>query len=475
MAIHPVARAAVAATTILIVGCSSPFDQPPPFSDTSARMVPQPAGTRLASAFRDPDGAEKGPSPLDEHASPDDFVRFALYNSPQVEAEYQRWRAASERLPQVAALPDPRLNVGFFLDEVETRVGPQQARVSVQQTIPWPGKLQDRQDAASRAALAAWHRFEAVRLAVTERVVSTLHELAYLDAATSITRENLNLLGSLEEVIRARYRVGTGTHAELIRVQVELGQMEDRLAQLTAMRPAYVAELNAALNRDAAVPVPTLDALPGRVVTADPAALADLARQSNPRLLALDEQTEEQRVLTEVARKDGLPDLTVGLDYIVTNEAANPAIAESGDDPIMLSLGINLPLWRDKYDAGVRESIARRLAVSLDRADETNRIASAIHRAWFEHTDADRRVRLYEDTLIPKAEESLRASLAGFRAGDASFLDLLDTERSLLDFAVAAERARADRGKALARLNTLVGTTVATIPAPPGAPAEAHP
>ena len=47
---------------------------------------------------------------------------------------------------------------------------------------------------------------------------------------------------------------------------------------------------------------------------------------------------------------------------------------------------------------------------------------------------------------------------------NASFLDLLDTERTLLEFAVSAERARADRGQALARLNTLVGEAVPTEP-----------
>jgi outer membrane protein TolC len=402
---------------------------------------------------------------LTEGASADDFVRYALYHSPKVEAAYQRWAAAAERLPQVRSLPDPRVNFGFFLDEVETRTGAQQARVGVSQSFPWPGLLSDREDAAAMAARAAWRQFEAARLIVTQRVVETLHEVAYLDAAIRITGENLELLISFEEVVRARYRVGSGSHPELVRVQVELGQLEDRLAQLTALRPTYVADLNAALNRATDAPVEALIELPGRVASVDGPALAEIARRSNPVLLALDERIEEQRIRTDIARKEGLPDFTVGLDYIVTDEAINSSIAESGDDPILLSLGITVPLWRDKYDAGVREALARRLAVSYERADEANRITASIQRAWFEHTDADRRVRLFETTLIPKAEESLRASLTGFRAGETSFLDLLDTERTLLEFAVSAERARADRGQALARLNTFVGQSVPTEPA----------
>ncbi len=463
MAVRLAACAAGFAVVGIFGGCSSPFDAPRDAQTESVRTLTPDAFTLPESAYREttePDTLSA--INLTAESLPDDYVRYALYHSPAVEAAYQRWRASAERLPQVAALPDPRLTFGFFLDEVETRTGAQQARVGVQQAFPWAGKLQDREDAASRAAAAAWKRFESTRLSVAERVVSSLHDLAYLDRTTEITEDNLELLRSFEEVLRARYRVGVGSHPELIRVQVELGQLVDRLAQLRAMRPVYVAELNAALHRPSGTAVPQMVRLPGRVVAQSSEELIAIARQGNPELLALDEQIEEQRFLADVARKDGLPEVTVGLEYIFTNEAINSSMPESGDDPILLSFGMNVPLWRDKYEAGVRESIARRLSIAGERTDRANWIAASIQRAWFDHTDADRRVLLYEQTLIPKAEESLRASLAGFRAGETGFLDLLDTERTLLEFAVASERARADRGKALARLNTLVGEPVQT-------------
>ncbi len=468
MHLHAFQRASCALAAVWLVGCTSPLDRSNELRAPGGAAPPDGRATP-PSAYRaaehDAKGSSDGGPALIEGAGPDAYVTYALYHSPEVEAAYQRWRAATERLPQVRALPDPRLNVGFFLNEVETRVGPQQARVGVQQTFPWPGKLDDREDAAAWAARAAWWRFEATRLAVTQRVAEALYELAYLDAAIRITRDNLDLLGSFEEVARARYRVGAGSHPSVIRTQVELGQVEDRLAQLNALRPAYVTDLNAALNRPSSSALPPLNPLPDRLADGPPDALASMARQNNPALRALEEQVEQERRLGEVARKDGLPDLTIGLDYIVTGEAMDSSIPESGDDPILLSFGVNVPLWRDKYEAGVRESLARRLSVAHDRAGQANTIEAQVHRAWFEHTDAHRRVRLYESTLIPKAEESLQASLTSFQNGDSSYFDLLDTERTLLEFAVSAERARADRGRALARLNTLVGGSLPTRPA----------
>lgn len=448
-----IACALGAATGLLLTACASPLDSPRADRQPGAHTRPAGSESVPASAYRS-GGAEAGPA-LGEADSAEDFVRYALYHSPEVERAYQAWRAAVERLPQVRALPDPRADFEYDFRSDEAMIG-------AMQEFPWPGTLRGREEAAARGAASAWRAFEAVRLEVAERVTIAVHETAYLDAAIGITRENLDLLASLEQVIRARYRVGTGSHPELIRAQVELGELEDRLAALVALRPAIVAELNAALNRPMDAEVRAMGRIPGRVVRESAVALAGVARGANSDLLALDERVEEQRRLEGVARLEGMPGFGVGVEYTILENDMGGGL---DGDPVKLRAGMSIPLWREKYDAGVREAMARRLAISHEREGEANRVSAGVARAWFEHTDAHRRVGLYERTLIPKAEESLRASLAGFRAGETSFLDLLDTERTLLEFAMSAERARADRGIALAKLNRLVGSMIPTDPA----------
>lgn len=443
----------VVAYAAALGGCSSSLDR---LDGHTGRLVLR-GGPVPESAYRT-DGV---PAVLPElGGSAEAYVRYALMNNPGVEAAYQSWRAAAERVTQAGALPDPRLTVGAYLEEVQTRTGPQEASLGVQQSFPWPGTLGARESVAGERAMAAWWRFEAVRQDVSERVWAALHELAYLDHATAITRDNLELIESFEDVVRARYRVGTGQHTELIRAQVELGETEDRLAQLVAMRPSYEAALAAAVNLPAGTPLGPVPELGEDVVTASAEELAAIARSANPQLRALDRETAARREATGLAKKDGLPGFTLGLNYIVTGSGSNTADPNNGDDPVLLTLGISLPIDRVKYDAHVREAVAQRLSSALAHDDQANRVSAAVVRAWFEHTDAARRVGLYERTLIPKAEESMRSALAGFRAGDSSFLDVLDTERTLLGFALAGERARADRGIALARLERLVGRSL---------------
>ncbi|MGV6814481.1 MAG: TolC family protein [Phycisphaerales bacterium] len=467
MVVRQCMRASSAALGMFILaGCSSsPFDLPNSSSSSSAHRLVKPSDAQVLDSIYRPEKTSESSDSQRAHrldSTPESFVRSALFESPLVEQGYQRWRSASHRLPQVRSLPDPRLNIGFFLNEVETRVGPQQAKVGLQQTFPWLGKLQDREDAAAKGALAAWYQYQEVQLAVVAQVMVALHELVYLDHAIRITKDNEALLESFEEVVRARYRVGSGSHPEMIRVQVEFAQLQDRVLGLEALRPSYIARLNAVLNRPPEASIPEGIEIADVVSSIDAQQVEAMAQEWNPTLRSTHQRIEQARIKTDLAHKEGFPDLTVGLEYVLTDHAANPSIPESGDDPVMLTFGMNLPIWREKYDAGVREAIANRLSISRSLDAQTNALAAKVYKAWFEHTDADRRVRLYEESLIPKAQESLSASLAEFRTGDSEFLDLLDTERTLLEFSIAAQRARADRGKALATLNHLVGHPVPT-------------
>jgi len=446
-----------ALTAFILAGCSSssPFaTDTPELQQLEARSDPRPA--------REPDTPQVDPAlpVLDESSGLDDYLRYAALKNPGLEAAFQRWKATVERMPQVRALPDPRFTYGYYIAEIETRVGPMQHAIALSQTFPWLGKLQDLEDAAARAANVEYQRFEAAKLDLFYRVEAAYNDLFLLKRSIDIAGENIELLQQFEGVARARYRVGAAGHPDVIRLQVELGKLEDRLRQLRDLRAPSAARLNAALNRRSDTAVAWPSSVSGRVIDKGLDALLAMLRENNPRLEALDEQSERERINADIARKDGLPDLTVGLAYTVVGERSGVSIPGNGDDAFLASLSVNVPLWREKYDAGVREALARRLAVVNQRVEMTNRLTADLQQAIFEHNDARRRVELYRDTLIPKATESLHASLAGFEQGTADFLDLVDTERTLLEFQLGLERALVDRATSCAQIERLVGATV---------------
>ena len=211
-----------------------------------------------------------------------------------------------------------------------------------------------------------------------------------------------------------------------------------------------------------------------RVTQSDFAMLQEVLEERNPELLALGQEIERERINTAIARKDGLPDVTVGVAYTIIGDRDGVAISENGDDAVLASLSFNVPLARGKYSARVRESNARRLSLVSQRLEETNTLAAELQEALFGHHDAQRRVELYRDTLIPKSTESLQVSLAGFEQGISDFLDLIDTQRTLLEFQLAMERALVDRANTHARIEQLIGTRMAEI-GPESTPTESTP
>jgi outer membrane protein TolC len=404
--------------------------------------------------------SEAQPPELPEAPSLDDYRRHAMLQNPGLQAAYQRVVAALERVPQATALPEPRLTYGYFIRKVETRVGPQRHRLGVMQAFPWFGTLRLRGVAALAGAEAAAQRLEATRLRLAYRVADPYCELHYLAQAVAITKENIELLRYIETVARSQYRVRGAPYADVIRAQVELSKLEDQLRSLEDLRQPLAARLNAALDRPADAPVPWPQDLPaGRLGAADPTVLAWL-REASPELGALSAEIARQQAAVALARKGYYPGLSLGLSYIATGPALMPT-PDSGKDPVMAELGLTLPIWRSKYRGAEREARARQRSAEHALAERSNTLAAEAKMALFRLRDAERRIVLYRDSLLPKAKQSLEATQTAYTASKASLTDYVDAERVLLAFRLAYERARADRAQRLAELEMLVGRPLA--------------
>ncbi len=132
-------------------------------------------------------------------------------------------------------------------------------------------------------------------------------------------------------------------------------------------------------------------------------------------------------------------------------------VADSGKDPVVAGFSINIPLWREKYRAGVREAESRYNAARLERQDRSNLLTTDLELALFKFQDAQRKIALYRDALIPKADENVKVIQRSFEAGKSDFLSLIDAERMLLEFQLTYERAVADREQGLSTVEKLVG------------------
>jgi outer membrane protein TolC len=393
-----------------------------------------------------------------------DLLAYAETHNAGLRSAFERWTAALEQVPQSRALPDPKISYAWFLESVETRVGPQRQRFGISQTIPLFGKLGARGNVAIQASNMAAADFDRARLALRLRIMTLWNDYYYLGRAIETTQENVRLVTHLENVALAQYAAGRTSHASAIRAQVELGKLEDRLRTLRDQRSSLVAGLNAELDRPTRENIPWPDSIDSRSLPTSADSMQALLRQHNPQLMALRSRAARDSAEATLADKSAIPDLTIGAEYIETGPSTNPGTPDSGKDAALLMASINVPLWFGQYRAESAQADAQRAASAYALRQEETRLQAELERAHFEYRDAERRIELYAYTLLPKARQAFEVTEDAFTTGDASFLDLIDAQRTLLEFELSYERALADQSTRLAQLETLVGVELTTAP-----------
>jgi len=397
---------------------------------------------------------------IDDNSTLADYLRYAEASNPALKAAFHHWQAAVQKAPQAGALPEPRFSYSYFVREVETRVGPQSQRFGLSQALPWFGKLSLQKSAAGHQARSLEEKFNAARLELFYRIKSAFFDYYYLARSVEITRDNIKLLENVEAVSRKRYSAASGEFASVIKAQMELARLEDRLKSQLELRPVLFSRLNAALGRDPDLPLPWPARLPPVETDFDDQELSALLREHNPELKELKYLRQASRSAVELAGKNRYPDLNFGLDYIQTGRSVMAATPDDGKDPLMASFSINLPLSFGRYRAAEREAADRLAASEQVIRDRENQLLARLKMAVASLRDAERKTELYGQVLAPKAEQAVKASLQSFAAGQYDILEVIDAQRTLLEFQLAREKSLVERAKYLAEIDLLSGGTL---------------
>jgi len=392
-----------------------------------------------------------------------DYLQYAALRNAALEASFQNFKAALEQVPQAKSLPDPKFTYGYFIREVETRVGPQEQKFGIMQVFPWFGTIEARTGSAAAQAKAAKKRYDAEKLKLFWKVKEAFYEYVYLASAVDIAKQNLELLKHFEEVARTRYAAAAGGHPDVIRAQVELAKLEDILKSLEKLREPTVARLNAVLNRQSSEMLGWPEKEEFKLPKVDRQKVITILRQTNPELAAIDFEVAEAQSKVELAKRKFYPDIGVGVEWIETGSAVGSGVSGSGEDPLVLMFSMNLPIWTGSYKAAERQAQSNVIKARQQRTEAENTILARAEQVLYDFEDSNRKIMLYADVLIPKADELLEASEGAYRGGSVDFLSLVDAQRMKLDFQLKYERAVTDSQQKLAELEMLVGTELSTM------------
>ena len=382
------------------------------------------------------------------------YLEIAAENNPGLRAKFNEYLAALEKAPQIGALPDPQLAFGYFISPVETRVGPQQIRFSATQMFPWFGTLEARENVAIQSAKAKYEVFLESKSKLFHEVRSTYYNLYFNKQAINITRENLVILGSFQDLANVKVEAGKVSAVDEYRIEMEIADLENQLALLVDNQHLLEVMFMNLLNTENEIDILLPEVLWTSDIELTKEQALDSIRTKNHQLLSLSLQNQALDYRKELAEKAGKPNFSIGIDYIMIGTGENNL---AGTDAILFpKIGLTIPLYRNKYKAIVNEVMFLKEAKVSEETEQINLLETILERNWKDYLDADRRISLYlsQRDLASKAVKLLETEYA---TGNNNFEEILRMERKLLIYGLELEKARSDKQATISSINYITG------------------
>jgi outer membrane protein TolC len=389
--------------------------------------------------------------------SVDGLLEYARKN-PEYAAMRSEADAAAQRVYPAGALSDPLFRMelqnitndgtGGSFSLNPSNVG--STKYTILQPLPFWGKRDLKRDVAAADAEQAQGR-AAVTWAELAARIKTVYARLYLVARTgSLTREILDLLGQLETIAQVRYAGGLAAQQDVIRAQVERTSMRGELLVLESEEQGLRAAMNSLLARraDATLALPErLRSVPAPA-TIEPESLLDRLRGRNPELFTEDARIASAERSRELTYKNRYPDFALGVSPIQMGSR----IAQW---EVMLEM--NIPLQQEARRSQEREAESMVSAARLRKDAAVNRLTGELFENLAALRSAQRIERLTTTSLLPQAEATLQAALAGYETGKVDFATLLDAQRQIRKARQDVLTAQADAQMRLANIERLLG------------------
>lgn len=387
-------------------------------------------------------------------------INTAMQDNPNL-AQIQARSMAMAAIPsQVGTLPDPVISFTALNLPVDTfdiaQENMTQMQGGISQAIPFFGKLALREQAATYQAEAASHDVTEARFRLLRDVKNTWWALFYLNRAVDIIATNQNLLRQFVKIAQTKYAVGEGLQQDVLLAQLELSQLLNTELRLIGSQGKVKAQLNALLNKPANhiinIPEQALEELP---TLQSESALFEQAKNYRSALASNRESIHAAQSRLDLAKKDLLPDFTVGAFYGGREDTHS---GEKRADFLSLKLSMNVPIFAaSKQQKEVDQRSSELMQQRYAYQDQWNKVRAEISTAYSEFHQTKNQVVLFKSGIIPQARQTVASMLAGYQVNKVDFLNLVRSQITLYNYETQYWKALSEANQALAQLTAVVG------------------
>ena len=399
--------------------------------------------------------ADSAPGPV---LTLDEIERIALAENSEIHVAARKVEAAKAHVPLAGALDDPQaMYRGWQVPLTKPwDYNAAQNMFMLGQSFPGRGKRDLRTNIARSDLELAQDQLEEARLRVRVEVRKAFFDMLHAQDENRIHDQHVGIAQQAIEAARIKYSVGKIPQVEVLKAEVALTRLAEHMIRFDRDAEVARTHLNTLMGRHPEAPI----TVRGEYAVATPLpsleSLVATAMQERPDLVEAAADVDKSRKEQDLAKKAMVPDFTVSAGYMLMPSGQNPR------SNYMLEGSMSLPwLNRRKHDTEVNDAA---VAISEKNAEVTamkTATVGQIEESLAEARAAQRLARVYEDSLKPLAQQTLHAAVVAYENDQTSFLDLLDSQMTVVDVDLAAIDAVADFHMKMADLEMAVGAPVA--------------
>jgi outer membrane protein TolC len=374
-------------------------------------------------------------------------------NNPTIEALRLRSEAAKEEIEAAYALEDPLFSLAQSGIPENFNIGQsEETFIGIEQSIPYPGKRALKREIATFDWEATRQEYRSSVLIVISEIKQTYYQLFLLYKKIDLHKEHQALLKEFVQIAQKKYARGQGSQQDILKAEIELAKRHNDLIELTNSLPSLCARINMLINRPLETPLERVEELTPRPFSFTHDAAIEEAQLSQPELKSASLMIEKSRLAKNLAQKEYRPDFTVELQYWNVHQNGNKWMAMGK---------MNLPwVFKKKIDAKSRKAfLEEHAALSLytARKNETFREMKSLFTTI---KSTEQLLTNYLTHLIPLANQSLQVSQINYQAGKTDFLNLIESERGLLDIQMEYYMKLTAFWEQVAKLEPLIGKDI---------------
>ncbi len=385
------------------------------------------------------------------------LIKIAVDNNPDLKSRKLTWQSLIHQYPQATAFDDPKLSYTEAINPIETRLGPQDRIIALNQKLPFRGKRALKGKLVKKDIEIAKVGYDKASRDLVVSLKKSYYELVYLENAIKLSLQNKNVLEKITHIATTDYASSASTLNDVAKAQSQYAQVSYDVQLLEELQSTEVTQINSLLNRDPEQQFEVNTATRNPPKFAQPIKRLYQWAESNEEISIADLKIQKSKVKMDLADYTSLPDFNVGARYSQIGSRDIDNLSRNGRDGFAISIGLNIPLNKAKNNAIKEQARLNQLKQIEDKKALKNSLNRRVKSVYFKLNNAYRLTTLYSKNLIPQANQAMRIAELQYRENKGSIAQYLETQSTWLNFQLAYQRAVADYWMSHSDMEKLTG------------------